>query len=253
MRFAGTSLAIMTLLCGAVAVDAQTESDSPLSEATKKTSKLDSYTFTMLIEVEGSPMPMDPFEFEGKHSGNVTFLTGEVMGQEVEMYKEGDTIVGLNDEGDWEASPTMGMGGGASGMMNAPHQELGKLDGKLDDVKKLKERDDLDGKPCDVYTGTLSSDNAQEMLGNPAMAMMDADISGTIKLWVAKSGIILKIALNIDIAMDFQGNEMEMTVVRTTTLSKLGKTKIDIPDEVREIFTEEADSDDSEKKGDEDY
>jgi hypothetical protein len=85
------------------------------------------------------------------------------------------------------------------------------------------------------------------------MAMMDADISGTIKLWVAESGIILKIALNIDIAMDFQGNEMDMTVVRTTTLSKLGKTKIDIPDEVRDIFTEEADSADSEKKGDEDY
>tara|TARA_Y100000588_G_scaffold347490_1_gene396331 strand:+ start:100 stop:876 length:777 start_codon:yes stop_codon:yes gene_type:complete len=258
MRLAGSALAMIFLLCSSVAAN----DSEDISKATKKTSTLDSYSFTMYIEIEGSPMPMDPFEFEGKNQDGVLHLAGDLMGQEFEMFKKGDTVVGLNPEGDWEIAPEdNGMGGGANaGMMKAPHEELQQIDGKLEDIKKHDEKKDVNGQSCDVYSGTLNTESATDMLGNNSLAMMDADISGTAKLWVNADGYIVKVKMDIDIAMDFQGNEMEMTIVRTTTLSKLGKTKIEIPEEVQEIMDEEGEEmEPSErkkgdsKKADEDY
>ena len=90
MRFAGSALAMLFFLCSTVVADENEE----LSKATKKTSALESYSFTMYIEIEGSPMPMDPFEFEGKSQGDILYLSGDLMGQEFEMFKNGDTVVG---------------------------------------------------------------------------------------------------------------------------------------------------------------
>ncbi|MDP6959049.1 MAG: hypothetical protein QF645_09570 [Planctomycetota bacterium] len=251
MRFAGSALAMLFVLCSTVVADVNED----LAKATKKTTELESYSFTMYIEIEGSPMPMDPIEFEGKTQGDLLYLAGDLMGQEFEMFKKDETVVGLNPEGDWEIAPEdNGMGGGASaGMMKAPHEELDKIETKLEDIKKADGKQDVNGQPCDVYKGTLDTDSAKDMLGNDQLAMMDPDISGIAKLWVNKDGLIVKVKMDIDIAMDFQGNEMEMTIVRTTTLSKLGKTTIEIPEDVQEILNEEGDnSEPSErKKGDE--
>ncbi len=261
MRFAGTALATLFALCGALTAESQTESkpskdlgeNKELSRATEKTSTLKSYTFDMVIEIEGAPMPMDPFEFEGKSSGEITFISGSLMGQEIEMYKKGETIVGLNPDGEWESASEDEMGPGASAnMMKAPHEELEKMAEKLDDIKKAKSREDIKGTSCSIYTGTLDTENAKELLGNNTMAMMDADISGSVKLWVNDDSLIMKIEINVDIAMDFQGNQMEMTIVRTTTLSKLNETKLDIPEEVQAIIKEE-EGDSSKKDSKEDY
>ncbi len=258
MRFAGSALAMFFFLCSTVVADENEE----LSKATKKTSALESYSFTMYIEIEGSPMPMDPFEFEGKNQGDILYLSGDLMGQDFEMFKKGDSVVGLNPDGEWEIAPEEnGMGGEVSaGMMKAPHEELDKIEGKLEKVTKADEKQEVHGKACDVFSGTLNTDTAKDMLGNNQLAMMDADISGIAKLWVNEDGLIVKIKMDIDIAMDFQGNEMEMTIVRTTTLSKLGKTKIEIPEEVQEILDEEGDNSEpserkkgDQKKDDEDY
>ena len=78
MRFAGSALAMIFFLCSTVVADENEE----LSKATKKTSALESYSFSMFIEIEGSPMPMDPFEFEGKNQGDILYLSGDMMGQE---------------------------------------------------------------------------------------------------------------------------------------------------------------------------
>lgn len=242
-----------------------------LGKATKKFSEAESYTFKMTIEIEGSPMPMDPIEFEGKYKKDIaSYVSGSIMGRDFEAYRNGEKIAMRNQDGDWTDAPNFGgqrrpraegegegeqpqrpraNRGGRGGMarnLKPPHEELASFEDKIEKLKKSEKTEAVDHKDCSIYEGGLSEEAAKEMvpmgMGRMMGNMGNAEITGSAKLWVSEESVIIKYEFKSTIKVDFQGNEMEITSTRTVEVSKIGETDVKLPDEVKKLWEEKKES-----------
>jgi hypothetical protein len=216
-----------------------------LGAAAKKATEAESYTFKSTIEIEGSPMPVDPIEFEGKHHKDAaTYLTGSMMGRDIELYKKGDKIVTKGMDGNWQSGGGggggrggRGLGGMMSGALKAPHEELKDFEKKFKEVKKGERKENVGGKECSVYSGDLTEDAAKEMIPMGRMGGLGgAEITGSAKVWVDGDGVVRKYETVANLSIDFQGNQLELTVTRKTEISEIGSTKLEVPEEVKKLL-----------------
>jgi hypothetical protein len=128
-----------------------------------------------------------------------------------------------------------GMFGGAPKM---PHEELKDPDGKISDVKKEDAKEKVGEVECAVYSCTLREDAARDMAPFARMLerIPDSTVSGSLKLWVDESGQVLKYETTTKVAASFQGNDFEVSVIRSTELKDVGKAKVEIPDDAKKVL-----------------
>lgn len=215
-----------------------------LGKASKKATEMKSYTFKATIEVDGSPMPMDPIELNGTHNNDAaTHVSGSIMGQDFEAYKKGEKLVTKGQDGEWTSGGGGGRGMGGGMMARAiktPHEELKDLETKFKEIKKADAKELVGETDCTVYSGDLTDEAAKDMMpmGRGMGGMGNAEITGKGKVWVNPDGVIVKYQFDIALSLDFQGNALEITVLRTTELSKIDDTKVEVPEEVQKLFTD---------------
>jgi hypothetical protein len=219
-----------------------------LANASKKATEMTSYSFSSHIEIEGGPVPMD-FEFNGKYSKETaTHVQGEAMGRDFEVYKQGEKVA-IKREGEWSLESGARRGGMREMERAVPHEELKEIDKKFKEVKKSASKERVGEKECSVYEGELSEKAVKEMIpmGRGMGAMENAEISGSAKLWIDEEGVIRKYEMSVNMNLDFQGNQLEMKILRSTELSGIGDTIVEIPSEVTSLLSKDEKSEDKEK------
>ncbi len=264
LRFVTVAMALVVSAPGLIAQDGNDGKDSckdEVAKAAKKTAEVESYTFKLEVEIEGSPMPMDPMTFEGKHQKDVaTHITGSISfgGQsyDIDAWKKGEKNVYKDPQsGEWKSGAAAGARGGrGGGMMSAgrniksPHEEMAGLEKKYKEVSKKDAKQDVDGKECTVFEGPLTEEGAKDMLPGGMGRMLGAagEVTGTAKLFVDADGIIRKIVLVSVVSASFQGTDLEITTTRTTVLKEIGSTKVEVPEEVKTLLDKK--DEDEEKK-----
>ena len=80
---------VLAVALSGVASAAVRDDKEDLAKAGKKASEMKSFKFKMTIEMEGLPMMQGPIELSGEQEKDVTHISGEVNGNEIEAYKKG--------------------------------------------------------------------------------------------------------------------------------------------------------------------
>jgi len=256
----GIALSLVLVLSGLATADDKDD----IAKAAKKTAESESYAFKMVTEIEGSPMPIDPIEFAGKFQKDVaTSISGSIPipmqggSQDIEIYKKGDKVVTKNQNGEWQLAGAGGRGGrGGMGMgqltrnLKAPHEELADVDKKFEEIKKKDAKETADGKECTVYEGKLTEDAAKDILpgGMGRMLAGMGEIAGTAKVLIDADGVIRKYVFVSEIKASIQGNELEITTTRSVSLTDIGSTKLEVPEEVKKLLEEKKEEPKKEEK-----
>lgn len=244
-----------SLFLATVAVAADDKDD--VAAAAKKAAEMESYSFKFTVEVEGAPMPMDPMEFNGKYAKDSgAYVSGAMMGQDFEAYKKGEKVAFKGMDGEWQLASGRRAGGRGpmGGMMlgrsmKLPHEELKDGEKKLKAIKKAEAKEKVGDKECAVYEGELTEDAVKEILPMGRMpGMGEAEISGKVKMWIDGESVIRKYELTAQMSVTVQENPMEIKIVRVTEFSKIGETKVEVPDEVTKLFEQKEEPKDEPKK-----
>jgi hypothetical protein len=137
--------------------------------------------------------------------------------------------------------------------ITAPHENLGGIDDKVQDVRKS-----MDGGQV-VYSATLTESGARAFggfgmpRGRRSGGMGGGDdapeTKGTIRVTVGKDGTIETIVVHTETKMSFGERTMDMKRTTTYTVSDVGATKVDVPDEARKMLEEPDDAGGEEREG----
>ena len=116
----------------------------------------------------------------------------------------------------------------------APAVEAAYLAGKTEDLSKAD----------DAYSGKLTTDAAKELLtfggrgggggGNNAPEVTGAE--GQIKFFI-KDGVLSKYEVQLKGAVNFNGENRDLTRTMTVEVSNIGSTKVVVPDEAKQKTT----------------
>lgn len=214
-----------------------------VQKAARKTSELTNYSFRIELAFEGGPGGGGhPPATQARYDKDIG-LYGKV-GETAEFVKIADKVAFTDREGNWRRPPQGQSGGRGYGMMGlflrnlkAPHEDVKGLDARFKKIEKQNNREN----GCDVYAGELTEEAAREILPMRRILdrLQDAEISGEAKLWVNSDGILVRYEIRCVVKANFNGNDFEMTFTRTTELSDIGTTKVEIPDEAKKLLEEE--------------
>lgn len=240
------ALVVLSLAAGAAWADDKDD----VTAAAKKAAELTNYTFKGETKTELPAMMGgggDPQKFEGKHdkdSGTMVrtdtqeFVTvgGKTASRPIAEWK-------LVKEEDAMGMARRGMGlGSSSRPPKAPHEVLGKLGSRFKKVKKSK-KESVAETECDLFEAELSESGAGDTLKElvPAIGqwlehLPDAETTGSSKVWVNADGCVVKYEMTAKISASVQGMELEITATRTITLSEIGKTKVEVPDDAKKAL-----------------
>ena len=110
--------------------------------------------------------------------------------------------------------------------MRGPVAEAGELADKAKELKK-----DADG----AFAGTLDEDTAKELLGRYSRrgAVNAKDVKGAVKFWT-KAGVLSNYEVSIQgTLLGRDDKETAFTRAATVEVKDVGKTKLDVPDDVK--------------------
>ncbi len=250
-------LAIVLSLAGRVWADDKED----LAAAAKKTAESKSYSFKGETKTE---MPafggqgggaQDPQKFEGKHEEGVGT---HILTDQQEIVKVGAKTASrpraewrVTDETQQGQGGGRGAGGrGMAGMMGrgstkAPHEDFKDFGAKLAKASKSDKKETVGETECDVYSIELTEDAVKAMLPGGGMfgrMGQNAEITytGTGKVFVA-DGVILKYVLKAVVSASIQGNDVELTIERTTMIYDIDKTKVELPADAKKAIDKASD------------
>jgi hypothetical protein len=233
---------VLAVALSGVASAAVRDDKEDLAKAGKKASEMKSFKFKMTIEMEGLPMMQGPIELSGEQEKDVTHISGEVNGNEIEAYKKGKKTASKDPEsGEWTKGGRGGRMGMNAGQMKAPHEELKEVEKKFKEVKKSDKKETVNEKECTIYEGDLTDDAAKEAIPGGGGRMMggNAELSGKGKIYVDGDGVIQKYVFVSEIKASFQGQDLEITMTRSVNFSDIDKTEIKIPEEVAKLLEDD--------------
>ncbi len=223
-----------------------------LETACKKASELKRYTFGMTVSIIGLPSVTEPVRAEGAHRDGTTHVAATFRKTEYEVYARGAAVVSKTGDGAWEkagagAGPGgMGVGALAEQVKVVPHGELAELAGKLETVERGEAKEDVDGHPCTVYEGELTEEAAKAMIPpQAAMFGLSGEVVGLARAWVDAEGVVRRFEMTAAMRADFQGQQLEIGMNRTTELAKIGEAELTVPDDVEEMLGGEGEEDGS--------
>ena len=252
-------LAIVLSLAGRVWADDKED----LAAAAKKTAEAKSYSFKGETKMEMPNFggqgggPQDPAKFEGKHEDGVGT---HILTDQQEIVKIGAKTA-TRPRAEWRVTDETQQGGGQGGgrgggfrgmggMMGrgstkAPHEDFKDFGSKLSKASKLDRKETVGEAECDVYSIELTEDATKAMLPGGGMfgrMGQNADITytGTGKVFVA-DGKIVKYVMKAVVAASIQGQDLEFSTERTTTIYDVDKTKVEIPADAKKAIDKSSD------------
>lgn len=191
---------------------------------------------------------------EAKFSGSYDAEKALVMQTDTNDYVKIGKVLVTRPRAEWrvvEEQPAEGGGGrgfgrGGRGMMGmfgrapaAPHEEFASFDSKIGSAKKTDKTETVGETDCTVYEADLSEDYAKELM--PMSRMLDrmgggGEITGKARFWIDSHGNLAKIETTATLSADIQGNTIEVSSIRTVTISKVGSTTVEIPAGAKEAI-----------------
>jgi len=237
---------------------------SEVGDAAKKIAESKSYSWKGSLKFEGQL----PFGGGGGGGGGAdipeqTFsgsfedgVGSHILTDASEFISVGDKSV-TRPRGEWRMVEAPGGGGGGggggnpfgrggmgrmmgmfSGTPKSPHDELKEIDTKLSSAKKSALAEKVGEIDCTVYECELTEDAARENapMGRFLDRIPDTQVSGTLKVWVDGEGRPAKFQLTVKVSASFQGNDFEVSTVRTVSISKFGETKVTIPEDAKAVL-----------------
>ncbi len=238
----------LQLAVGFVAILVQ-DDKAKLDEAGKKSSDWQSYSYTSTTKTEGMG---GGGQGGGGNAGGPTTVEGSFE-KGVGLYVKGrseavrvdDKVVVKGQDGTWTVQTPggQGQGGGGQGgggqggqgrrrggMMptDPPHKDLADLGSKFSSVTSAKDGDNT------VYSGDLTKEGAQALLGG--MARRAEDASGKAKITVDKDGNIVKIEIDGKVSGKMRDREFNITTNKVVEFKNVGNTKVQIPEEAKKAL-----------------
>lgn len=236
----GVLLSVLATISAHAGPDAAAAEE--LGKAAKAASELDAYSFTSKVTVIGFPMFNDPVNAEGTHKDGTTHVSGTYKKNKYEGFtRDGEVVSRRNDE-PWARpdAPGGGMGamsGIASQLTIIPHEEVRDLPGKLADVAKGEKKEDVDGHACTVFEGELTEEAAKSLIPPAAAAFgLSGDVVGLARIWVDDEGVVRRFETTAAIRANFQGQDLEIGMNRTTNITDVGSATLEVPPEVEELL-----------------
>ncbi len=243
------AIAVVLALSGVPADDKQ-----DLSKAVQKFVGAASYAFKGETKMD-SPLgnlPQQVPALEGSWEKEMGLRA--TLGDRGEFFRQGDKFFVKQAGGEWQrledaqAPPAEGARprGGRGFMqrmvrnLKAPHEEVQDVSKGFKALKKEEKREAVGEKECTVYGGELTEEGVKDsplgkMLGQFGGAA-NATLSGSAKAWVDGEGNLLKYEVSNRASLEFQGNPIEFSLVRTTSLTDVGKARVEVPDGVKKLL-----------------
>jgi hypothetical protein len=216
---------IAGLLAGFVAYAAEPKED--VIAAAKKLGDAANYSWKSIVKVpEDSQFKPGPTDGKADKDGTA-LLTTEFNNNVIETVIKGDKGATTNQDGEWqsvaELEADQGFGRFRAAMIRnfkAPAAQAADLANAAKELKK-------DG---DVISGDLTPEGAKQFLrfgrgGNASVS----NASGSVKFWV-KDGMLTKYEFHVKGSVSFNGNDREIDRTTTTEISKVGETKLVVPE-----------------------
>lgn len=216
-----------------------------LKKAADKTGKVANYAFKTTTDIEGFEGQTFSLEFDGKHDKDAgSLVSGSLPGGagDIVVVRKGDKVVAQRDGGDWQSPDDFDDGGTGAYVaeflktFRFPHEEVKGAEKFFKEIKKTADEKVGDA-GATKYSGDLTDDGLTGL--NPLGPMLknlglEPEIAGKGALFVDENGVIVKIEVKITAKIDLNGNEVEVTLSRTSTLNGVGGTKVELPREALE-------------------
>ena len=199
------------------------------------------YTWSTTSEMANSQFPAMTTKGKTEKDG-FTFITSEGRNGEIQAIKKGTNGVVKTDDG-WQTSAELqsgeqgGPGRGFSARLLtalAPAEDAEEL---LKGVKELKAGDD------GLFTADLTEQAAKDrasFFGRRRPGQGGAgftppepkDAKGSVKFWV-KDGVLIKLEVKTSAKITFQEEERDMDRTATTSITDIGSTKVEVPEDAK--------------------
>jgi len=230
-------LAMSVLALSVRAADPQ----ASVADAVKALKSKASYSWSTTSEMANSQFPAMTTKGKTEKDG-FTFITSEGRNGEIQAAKKGTNGVVKTDDG-WQTAAELQSGGqggpgrGFSGRLLtalAPAEDAEEL---LKGVKELKAGDD------GLFTGDLTEQAAKDRAsffgrrrpgqgGAGITPPEPKDAKGSVKFWV-KEGVLTKLEVKTSAKITFQEEERDMDRTATTSISDIGSTKVEVPEDAK--------------------
>jgi hypothetical protein len=265
------TLAILAVFCAVPA--ARVDEKDTVAAAAGKIAQAESYAFKGETKFDSAfgNLPQQIPNFDGKyHKDSGLLLT---IGDRGEFFRKGDKNFVKTAQADWtelDKAQLGGAGGGQGGNrarggqmgrmmiknMKSPHEEAKDLPKSFKEIKKEEKADKLGDKECAVYGGDLSEEGIKAsplgkmigQLGALGGGAQNAEMSGKGRLWIDADGTLVKYELTTKVSVDFQGNTIEFSMVRSTEITGIGKTQVEVPEAVQKLLTVKSEDKKEEKQ-----
>lgn len=216
--------------------------DEELDKAAAKASAMTNYTFSAAIKVEGGK----------QEGGGVSMVVQVAPGQpwqlkaeETEAWRQGETLVLKDEEGNWKRFAPPRKGGGqdrSAGLamimksIRAPHDLLKDIGSKLQEVA----REEHEGGRS--YSGKLTDEAAAELgrmgMGKPPGKKAEVSHSGRAKIWAGGEGDVTKVEFVVESTIKAKDREVTLKRTITYSISEVGTTKVEAPEEVLKALSD---------------
>lgn len=209
-----------------------------ITSAAQKLSAGSNYTWqTTTVVPANSNTRFRPGPIDGKVQGSMTAVKMSFGDNHTQFIMNGtNTAVTDPDDGSWEKLSDVDTSGGGRFLVmmvqnfKSPATQATDL---LADSQSLQQNDNS-------YTGTLTEDGAKNLLrfgrgrrGGTGPTISDA--SGTVAFWV-DGGQLTKFEYHVKGTVSFNGTDRPVDRDTTVTISDVGTTKIDVPDDAKKLL-----------------
>lgn len=219
------------ILIGAVLMSFVAHAASPKEEviaAAKKLGEAANYTWkTTVVVPEGQ---FGGGATDGKADKDGTIILEQMRRDNLtETVIKGDKAAMTNRDGEWQSlaeveSATEGFGRFRAAMVKSFKAPAGQAVELANAAKDLK-------REGDVITGELTPDGAKALMrfGRGGDGPTVNNGSGSVKFWM-KDGVLAKYEFKVKGSINFNGEDRDVDRTTTTEISKVGETKLVVPE-----------------------
>ena len=224
----------ITLLAGSLLAAEATKDE--ITSAAKKLGEKANYSWKTTVAVpEGSRWRPGPTEGKTEKDG-VTHLTMSFGDNKYQAFLKGDKGAVSNPDGGWQTLADLDNAEGPGrffGRMfrnfKAPAAQAADLAARAKELKK----------EGDAVAGELNEEITKELLtfrGRGGDGPTVTSPKGSVKFWM-KDGVLSKYEFKVQGKVSFDGNERDVDRTTTVEITDVGKTKMDVPEEVKKKLT----------------
>lgn len=203
-----------------------------VTAAAKKLGDAANYSWKTTVKVpEDAQFKPGPTDGRADKEGTVllTMSFGDNVSEAVIKGDKGDKAAMTNRDGDWQSlaeieADTEGFGRFRGGMLRNFKAPAAQAVDLANATKELKAEGD-------AISGDLTPEGAKQFLrfGRGGNGPTVSDAKGSVKFWI-KDGALTKYEFHVKGSVNFNGQDRDIDRTTTTEISKVGETKIVVPE-----------------------